>query len=371
MLSSIYSRFKSRRLFRFSLSILAIALFGLFFQLVFAKTASAEPAPANSISFQSTTNHNGDLGYNYWLGNNLGGNGGFPAKILSENAFEFNLRWGTESLNTLPMTAFYAQQYDPTVSRSGALSYYFSLNSLDKKVSFLDAKGSGSYSTPSISYSYQRIAWTENFIEYKIDQSQIADMFGRNQFGFGLDYSQPPTEAFFKMQSSCATPNACEMKMNLTAQATRLSDPATPNDGKSKNQPLAGLDENGQKLKAFENASNVDISGSDYKFAMPGQISSTVGTLGGLFTTLMSSNSGSCVLTSYVPWVSPLGTQAFGRIVNTNFCPNVDFTGSVLDYARQFSVFVVAFIFAFAIYGIARFLFSEAEEWGTPQSGGK
>ena len=370
MQSFIYSHFKSRRLFRYSLFTLATVLFGLYYLTVFAKTASAEPAPANSISFQSTVNHNGVVGSNFWFSDDSGiGGGAVPTKILSENAYEFNFHT-LDNLNTVSVLSFYAMQDDPQVSRSGALSYYFSLNSLDKKVSFLDAVNSGAYSSPSISYSYQRVAWTENFIEYKIDASEISDPFGRNQFGFGSDYRQMPTSPFFKMSSNCANPNACEMKMNLTAQATRLSDPATPNDGHGKNQPLVGLDENGQKLKAFENSSNVDISGGDYKFSMPGQISSTVGTLGGLFTTLMSSNSGSCVLTSYVPWVAPLHST-FGNIVNQNFCPNVDFKGSVLDYARQFSVFVVAFIFAFAIYGIARFLFSEAKEWGTPQSGGK
>ena len=371
MQSFIYSLSKSRRLFRYSLFTLATVLFGLFYLTVFAKTASAEPAPANSISFQTTKNHNGDVGYGFWFSNGSGGGGGdFPTKILSENAFEFNFKdqWRTD--NPMSVVAFYAQQDDPTVSRSGALSYYFSLNSLDKKVNFSNASASGTYTSQSISYSYQRIAWTENFVEYKFDQSEIFDNSRRqNLFGFGQAFGAR-TEKIFDLSSSCANPLTCDMKMNLTAQPTRLSDPATPNDGKSKNQPLVGLDENGQKLKAFENSSNVDISGGDYKFSMPGQISSTVGTLGGLFTTLMSSNSGSCVLTSYVPWVAPLHST-FGNIVNQNFCPNVDFQGSVLDYARQFSVFVVAFIFAFAIYGIARFLFSEAKEWGTPQSGGK
>jgi len=368
MLSSTYSRFKSRPLFRYSLFTLAIALSGLFYLTVFAKTASAEPAPANSIALQTTVNHNGVVGTNIGFGGGAG-TGSLPTQILSENSYEFNLKNALSQNNPSPIIYMYAMQDDPTVSRSGALSYYFSLNSLDKKVSFLDAKNSGVYSSPYVSYSYQRIAWTENFIEYKIDASQIADAFGRNQFGLGMHYQDPPTDPYFKILSNCADPTSCDMKTNLTAQPTRLSDPATPNDGKSKNQPLVGLDENGQKLKAFENSANVDISGGDYKFAMPGQISSTVGTLGGLFTTLMSSNSGSCVLTSYVPWVAPLHTT-FGNIVNQNFCPNVDFKGSVLDYARQFSVFVVSFIFAFAIYGIARFLFSEAKEWGTPQSGG-
>lgn len=373
MQSFIYSHFKSRRLFRFWLSTSVIVLSGLFCQLVFAKTASADPAPSNAIHFQTAKSHNGDVGWvtasNYTPGTNGFGGGDVPTKILSENSFELNLkyRWGDD--NPAFIRSFNAQQYDPQNpdGYSGSLSYYFSLNSLDKKVNFLNAAENGTYSTLYTSISYKRVAWTENFIEYKIDQSEIND-WGRNSFGF-VEPIASDKNSIFEIRSSCANPAACDMIMNLTAQPTRLSDASTPNDGKSKNQPLVGLDENGQKLKAFENSSNVDVSGGDYKFAMPGQISSTVGTLGGLFTTLMSANSGSCVLTSYVPWVAPLHST-FGNIVNQNFCPNVDFKGSVLDYARQFSVFVVAFIFAFAIYGIARFLFSEAKEWGTPQSGG-
>lgn len=372
MLSSTFSRFKSRRLSRFWLFTLVIVLSGLFFQIAFAKNASAEPAPANAISFLSAKNHNGDVAWRY--SSLAGGTGRFATNVLSENSFELNLNgaWGDD--NPMSVLAFSAQQYDPQNPNgySGPLSYYFSLNSLDKKVNFLNATDSGIRTFNDYSYTYNRIAWTENFIEYKIDATDVRGFGGSfpNEFGF-VNGIPIPKNVIFQMRSSCAKPNECDMKMNLTAQPTRLSDPSTPNDGHGKNQPLIGLDENGQKLKAFENSSNVDISGGDYKFAMPGQISSTVGTLGGLFTTLMSSNSGSCVLTSYVPWVSPLGRETFGRIVNTDFCPNVDFKGSVLDYARQFSVFVVAFIFAFAIYGIARFLFSEAKEWGTPQSGGK
>lgn len=368
MLLSTYSHFKSRRLFRFSLYILAIASFGLFFQLAFAKTASADPAPNNLINFNQ--------GVVFGSGNDTCYQSAPSHEIFSQNSASFDLAPGwCNNQNVYDVkSANVIQSNSGNYGVSGSLTYYFSINSTDKKINIQNVASSGTFQSSVFSYSFQRVAWTENFVEFKIDQTDTSCLKNGNFFGLGNCFSDPGTyqpNNSMQFSSNCANPRECHMYITATAQLTRLSDPATPNDGKSKNQPLAGLDENGQKLKAFENSSNVDISGGDYKFAMPGQISSTVGTLGGLFTTLMSSNSGSCVLTSYVPWVSPLGRETFGRIVNTNFCPNVDFKGSVLDYARQFSVFVVAFIFAFAIYGIARFLFSEAKEWGTPQSGGK